>query len=146
MTQRFINKIYYILLTCSALGLSHHPDLSSLLSWSVEYCTLSSSLLPPYWLSSPAYPDKVCSGWAAIWLGSNVPVCQAASCFPCLSAWLLSCLLLLACLLSLTVATKNVTAQLILIRCVLAGQQSGWAAMFPCVRLLAAFHACQPGF
>ena len=34
---------------------------------------------------------------------------QAASCFPSLSAWILACLLLLACLLSLTVETKNVT-------------------------------------
>ena len=99
------------LLTCSTLGPSRHPDLSSIQS--VEYSSLSCSLLPPYWLSSPAYPDQLFSGWAAIFLYARLPAsfpwCPGSlylyTKFPVRTflqlAWLF--------LLSLPVATKNVT-------------------------------------
>ena len=109
MIQMFIFNIYYILLTCSSLGPSWHPDLSSVQS--VEYSSLSSSLLPPYWLSSPAYPDKLYSGCAVVFpcvrLPASFPWCPGSlyTKFPARTFSPAG----LALLLSLPVATKNVT-------------------------------------
>ena len=87
---------------------SRYPDFSS--TQCVEY-SLSSLLLPPYWLSSPAYPDKLYSGCAVVFpcvrLPASFPWCPGSlyTKFPARTFSPAG----LALLLSLPVATKNVT-------------------------------------